>query len=358
LRSFADLDALIGLVPAQVVTRLSAIDFGRGSEALYRDQMSGLLTELADRARVLSITASSAIEGVVVADTGRAERIINRQAATLRNRSEQELAGYRDAQDYLLQQDWHPLNAGLILHLHRLLFAHTAMPGGAFKTQDNLVVDRSPDGATTVRFKPVPAAGTPFAIDDLIERYRHAVVAGRHHRVLLSGMFVLDLLVIHPFEDGNGRVARLLTGALLNDHGYRVGRYVSLEQAIAESADGYYQALLDSTHGWHEGAADPWPWLDYFTSAIMGAYAVFAQRAAAARTPGTKQQRVREHIWRHASATFRLADIRTAVPGVSDQTIRLVLGQLKIEGKIRVDGTGRSATWTRTNGSKVPTLPS
>ena len=96
--------------------------------------MPGLLTELADRARVQSITASSAIEGVIVADTGRAQRIINRQATTLRNRSEQELAGYRDAQDYLFQQDWRPLNAGLILHLHRLLFAHTAMPGGAFKT--------------------------------------------------------------------------------------------------------------------------------------------------------------------------------------------------------------------------------
>src|ERR1700685_1035041 len=168
------------MVPAQVVTRLSAIDCGGGSEALSRDQMPGLLTELADRARVLSITASSAIEGVVVADAGRAQRIIDRRTTTLRNRSEQELAGYRDAQDYLIREDWRPLNAGLILHLHRLLFSHTAMPGGAFKKGDNLVVDRSPDGSTTVRFKPVSAASTPFAVDDLIERYRHPVVAGGH----------------------------------------------------------------------------------------------------------------------------------------------------------------------------------
>jgi Fic family protein len=349
LRSFADVDAVIGLVPAHIVTRLRAIDFGRGSEALYRDQMPGLLTGLADRARVLSITASSAIEGVIVADADRAQRIINRQAATLRNRSEQELAGYRDAQDYLFQQDWHPLNAGLIVHLHRLLFAHTAVPGGAFKAADNLVVDRSPDGSTTVRFKPVSAANTPFAIDDRIERYVHAVAAGGHHPVLLSGLFILDLLVIHPFEDGNGRVARLLTGAMLSDHGYTVGRYVSLEQAIAESADVYYQALLDSTHGWHEGIADPWPWLGYFTGVIAGAYAVFANRAAAARTSGTKQQRVREHILRHAPTTFRLAELRTALPGVSDQTIRLVLEQLRKEGRVRADGTGRSATWSRMN---------
>lgn len=349
MRSFADLDALIGLVPAHVVTRLSAIDVGRGSEALYRAQMPGLLTELADRARVVSITASSAIEGINVPDLDRAQRIINRQVATLRNRSEQELAGYRDAQDYLFQQDWHPLNAGLILHLHRLLFAHTAVPGGAFKTQDNLVVDRSPDGSTTVRFKPVPAASTPFAIDDLIERYEHAAAAGGHHPVLLTGLFVLDLLVIHPFEDGNGRVARLLTGAMLSDHGYTVGRYVSLEQAIAGSADAYYQALMDSTHGWHEGTADPWPWLGFFTGLIAEAYAVFAKRAAAAQPAGTKQQRVREHILRHAPATFRLADLRVAVPGVSDQTFRLVLEQLRKERKVRADGTGRSATWTRTN---------
>ena len=144
-------------------------------------------------------------------------------------------------------------------------------------------------------------------------------------------------------------MARLLTSAMLTEHGYTVGRYVSLEQAVAESADAYYQALLESTHGWHDGTADPWPWLGYFTSVIAGAYAVFADRAAAAKTPGTKQQRVREHILRHAPARFRLADIRTAVPGVSDQTIRLVLEQLKNEGKVRADGTGRAATWTRTN---------
>ena len=187
----------------------------------------------------------------------------------------------------------------------------------------------------------------PFAIDDLIERYEQAVAVGEHHPVLLSGLFVLDLLVIHPFEDGNGRVARLLANALLRERGYTMGRYVSVEQTIAESADAYYQALLDSTHGRHEGAADPWPWLGYFTSVIASTYAVFADRAAASQTPGTKQQRVRQHVLRHAPATFRLADIRTASPGVSDQTIRLVLEQLRDEGKVRADGTGRSATWTR-----------
>lgn len=347
MQSFADLDDLIGRVPGRIVTRLGAIDFGRGSEALYLDQMPGLLTELSTRARVQSITASSAIEGVVIPDADRAERIINNRATVLRNRSEQELAGYRDAQDYLFQEDWRPLNSGLLLHVHRLLFDHTASPGGAFKAEDNLVIDRLPDGTSKVRFKPVSAAKTSFAVNDLVDRYREAVRSGDHHPVLLVGLFVLDLLVIHPFEDGNGRVARALTNALLMDHGYSVGRYVSLEQSVAESADAYYQALLDSTHGWHDGRADPWSWLSYFTGSIAEAYRVFADRAAAAKAPGTKQERVRAHILRHAPATFRLAEVKVAMPGVSEGTIRVVLEQLKGEGKVRADGTGRGATWTR-----------
>lgn len=348
MRSFADLDRLIDQVPGRLVTALSAVDVGRGSEALYRDQLPGLLSRLAHRARVASITASSAIEGIVVEDPARADRILAGRAKTLRTRSEQELAGYRDAQDYLFQESWKPLNVGLLLHLHKLLFAHTAAEGGRFKTEDNLVVDRGPAGDLTVRFRPVSVADTPFHVAELVDRYNTEAVAGRHHPVLLVGLFALDLLVIHPFEDGNGRVARAVTNALLIDAGYTVPRYVSLEQAIAESADDYYQALLDSTHGWHEGQADPWPWLHYFVGVLADAYRAFARRAASDRADGSKQDRVRDYILRHAPNPFRMADIRTALPGISDQTIRVVLERLRREELILAEGLGRSAAWRRT----------
>jgi Fic family protein len=347
MRSFADPDRLIGQVPARAVTALSTIDIGRGSEALYRVQLPGLLSALADRARIASITASSAIEGVIVPDLRRAERIISGHQTRLRTRSEQELAGYRDAQDYLFQHDWQPLNAGLILHLHRLLFAHTAAPGGTFKTEDNLVVDRSPDGAIRVRFRPVSARDTEYYVTELITRYRDAVAARQHHPVLLIGLFALDLLVVHPFEDGNGRVARALTSALLMAEGYTVARYVSLEQAIAESADAYYEALLQSTLGWHDNRADPWPWLGYFVSILADTYRVFANRAASDRAEGSKQDRVRDYVVNHAPVIFRLADIRTALPGVSDQTIRLVLDRLRNDSRVSSEGTGRGAVWRR-----------
>jgi Fic family protein len=345
--SFVDLDRSLSAVPGPVVMQLARVDIGRGREELFRNQLPALLTELAHRARIASITASSALEGVVVANQARAAAIIEGRATSLRTRSEQELAGYRAALDYLFGEDWRPLNVGLLLHLHRELFAQTKMPGGRFKESDNLVVDRSPDGSVEVRFVPVPAARTEYFTVELIDGYTHAVAAGQHHPVLLVGLFVLDLLTIHPVTDGNGRVVRALTNALLDDAGYTVGKYVSVEQLIAESADDYYAALLASTHGWHEQTNDPWPWLAYFVEVLARAYERFEQRAASDRSTGTKQDRVRAYVLAHAPQIFKIADVRVALPGVSDPTIRLTLEQLKNEGRVSPQGRGRSAVWVK-----------
>ena len=348
MRSFERESALLASVPGPVARSLSHVDVGRGHEGLHRAQMPGLLQQLALRARVQSITASSALEGVVVADEARAARILNRSATRLRNRSEEELAGYRDALDYVWQVDWRPLNIGFVLHLHRLLLGHTAAKGGQLKTSDNLVVDEHPDGSRTVRFRPVSTTLTPGFTADLLDRYGDERRMDRHHPLLLVGLAVLDFLVIHPFEDGNGRVARILTNALLADAGYGVAQYVSLEQLVAETADDYYAALLASTHGWHEAQHDPWPWLGYLVRQVARAYELFGQRAAASTgETGTKRDRVRRYVLEQAPARFRIADIRTALPGVSDGTIRLALDELRAAGRIDSDGTGRGATWTR-----------
>jgi Fic family protein len=347
VQSFVDLDAVIGRVPHDVVSDLRVIDIGRGSEDLYRDKLPALLTSLAERARVASIETSSAIEGVVVESKERAELILRGEAGTLRDRSEQELAGYRAALDYLYQEEWRPLTVGLVLHLHRLLFEYTDMPGGGFKTSENVVVDRLPDGTRIKRFTPVSASRTPGFTEELVSRYRAASAAGRHHPVLLVGLFALDLLTIHPFVDGNGRIARALTNALLQDVGYEVPRYVSLEAAIAASSDRYYAALADSTRGWHEAAHDPWPWLRFFVGVVRRVYDEFARVTDRQRSGTSKQDRVRRYVLEHAPMRFRIGDVRAALPGISDPTIRLVLDRLRRDGAISVDGTGRSATWAR-----------
>lgn len=348
MRSFEKHAAVLDRVPGTVTRSLSTVDVGRGSEGLHRSQLPGLLEQLAVRARVQSIKASSALEGVVVADDQRADRIIGGATRTLRGRSEQELAGYRDGLDYVWQTTWAPVNVGLVLHLHRLLLAHTAAVGGVFKTEDNLVVDRDPDGSQRVRFHPVSARDTPGFTAELLARYTAERELDRHHPLLLVGLAVLDLLVIHPFEDGNGRVARILTNALLDDAGYGVARYVSLEQLVADSADDYYAALLASTHHWHDARHDPWPWLSYFVDSLGEAYSLFGQRAAATTGAGTsKRERVTGYVLDRAPASFRIADIRLALPGISDGTIRNALDDLRAQDRVAVDGTGRNATWHR-----------
>jgi Fic family protein len=283
----------------------------------------------------------------VVADD-RVSRLVAGGAQRFRNRNEAEFAGYSSALDYLNQHNPGDLSVGLILHLHRLLFSHTDGRGGHFKSDANVVVNRRPDGSTAVRFQPASPEETPLYVDELVIRTREALDSAERHPLIVIAAFVLDFLCIHPFGDGNGRVARLLTTHLLQQNGYGVGRYVSIEQLIYESEDGYYEALGASTDGWFDdGQHSIWPWTVYLLQQLDGAYQRFEARISAGSGGATKQGRVRDYLLLDASPTFSIADIRRALPGVSDNTIRLVMTELKRSGQIANDGTGRSALWHR-----------
>lgn len=196
-----------------------------------------------------------------------------------------------------------------------------------------------------MRFRPVSWQETPFVTEELVARTRDVLARGRHHPLIVCSAFVLDLLCIHPFGDGNGRVGRLVTAHLMQRGGYGVGRYVSIEQLIYEAKNEYFDR---STEGWFDdGAHDVWPWTRYLFGRLDEAYDRFDARVAAETSGGTKQDRGRDFVLRHAPETFSIGDIRRAVPGVSDNTIRLVLADLRSSGRIASDGTGRGATWHR-----------
>jgi Fic family protein len=346
MRSFQHAQTL-DPVPGDVVALLRQIDRAAGAEGRYADQLPQLLDALREQARVESITASSAIEGVVV-DDARIPKLVSGVPGALRNRSEAEFAGYSSALDYLNQQDPGKLSVGLILHLHRLLFSYSAGRGGYLKSDDNLVVDSLPDGSRQIRFTPVNASETPFFMEELVSRTEAALGRDRLHPLIATAAFALDFLCIHPFADGNGRVARLVTSYLMSRTGYGVARYVSLEQLIYDTKDDYYGALGASTIGWFDdGQHDPWPWTRYLLGRVSQAYGRFGERIAAGTAGGTKQDRVRDHVLLHAAPRFTIADIRRALPGVSDNTIRIVLSELKEKGNIANDGSGRGAAWHR-----------
>lgn len=357
MRTFAHLGRLLGAQPPRIGVLLGRIDVGKGREGLYLDQLPELLNGLAEQTRVASISASTAIEGYDV-EPERAEKLVYQPDARIRNRNEREFAGYRDAIDELMRSEPpERISLPFVLHLHRRLYAHSGGNGGTLKQADNEIVVYDERGRRELIFRPPPWEQTEFLLGELIARYDDACDRQLAHPLVLLGAFVLDLLAIHPVADGNGRLARLLTTNELLRNGYGVARYASVEQRIYISKQSYYAALRSSQSGWHEAAHNVWPWIEYLATVIGEAYDDFEARIAAARSTAglSKQQIVRRHVLAlSAGRSFRLRELRAALPGISDATFRIVLAELRGEGAIEVEGSGPGAVWSRTVIHPVP----
>lgn len=353
MQSFVELDRTLAGQPPRLGAQLAQLDFGRGREQFFRDQLPELLSALAEETRVASITASNAIENVTV-NPDRAERLaVPGGTPRFHNRNEREFAGYRDAIDEIVRTNGRErLSLPFILHLHRQLFRYTDGGGGELKREQNLIVSYE-RGRRQTLFTPPPPERTEYLLRELAERYQAAVDQQLAHPVVLVAAFVLDFLAIHPVADGNGRLSRLLTTHLLLQHGYSVTRYVSVEQRIFEGKHAYYDALHESQLGWHEGGHTIWPWVGYLVGILAEAYQSFEERVAARRTLTgmRKQDRVQAYILDHAPESFRIRDVRRALPGISDETIRIVLARLALDGRIEIDpltgGRGPQAAWRR-----------
>lgn len=325
---------------------LRALGEFRGKQQLFVAQSPQVLGDLRQVAAVESAESSNRLEGVVVAPS-RLKSIVVRQSAP-RSRSEQEVAGYRDALALIHENAAAmPFSEGAIRQLHGILYRYLPQPGGNWKATNNDIVERHPDGTTRIRFRPVAAHLTPLAMQDLVARYGNAVDRHLADPLVLVPLAVLDFLCIHPFADGNGRMARLLTLQLLYHFDYAVGRYISLERVFEDSKEGYYETLEASSQGWHEGAHDVAPWLDYFWGAMLRAYKEFEERVGTIeRGRGSKGDRVRAEVMKRSLA-FSISEIEEACPGVSRDMVRVVLRAMKAEGLIASTGKGRGAKWVR-----------
>lgn len=321
----------------------------KGRQMLYTDQFPEVLETLRRAAVVQSTESSNRIEGITVAP-GRMDELVLKKAKP-RDRSEQEVAGYRDvlASIHTNHASLH-LTEKLMLDWHRALYRFTDERSGAWKSADNAILEVTPDGCQVVRFRPVSALATPEFIGRLVKVFKQARDREEADPLLLIATFILDFECIHPFRDGNGRIGRLLTLHLLYQAGYEGGRYISLERIVEESKETYYETLLKSSQGWHEGKHDLRPWWNYFLGMLTAAYKEFEERVGKITSArGAKREMVRAAVDRLATH-FTIGDLKRACPGVSYPTLQRALADLRKEKKVRCLGRGPDASWERIGG--------
>ena len=262
-----------------------------------------------------------------------------------RDRSEEEVAGYRKALDLIhIKHKSLQVAPEMIKELHRLCRGEL-WDAGKWKEKDNDIIQKHPDGRVEVIFKPVSAAKTPEMMKQLCLAYEHSVSQLKYPDLYAVACLVLDFLSIHPFRDGNGRVSRLLTLLVLYQHGFMVGKYISLERIVEQSKETYYEVLNKSSQKWHEAKHDVMPWFNYFLGTVLASYREFEERAENIKPArGAKTGIVIDAI-RKQVGDFSISDIERACPSVSRVMIKKVLLQMQKEKKIKSLGKGQSAKW-------------
>ena len=315
----------------------------RGKQDLWIRQKPGVLDVLREQAIIQSAESSNRIEGVTVNASRLRPLIIGR--ARPRDRSEEEVAGYRAALDWIFSRKKHvAVTPEVIRRLHALAQGGSSGDAGEWKKRNNEIIEVLPGGERSVRFVPVSANKTPAAMEMLWRRYDDAIHEKRVPSLLIVAAFVLDFLCIHPFRDGNGRVSRLATSLLLESHGFRVARYISLERLIEESKEEYYRALKLCSQGWHEGRNEIIPWWNYFLGMVRNAYKEFEHQVESAAARPAKGDLVRQTVLAQ-DEEFTLADMAAQLPAASPQLIKKVLAEMKKTGRLRLAGRGRGARW-------------
>ena len=329
------------LLTPEIVALLTAIHEYRGKQNRVIEENNDVLTKLLEIAKIQSTEASNRIEGIVTT----AERLkkILRDKTTPKSRSEKEIAGYRDVLATIHESyPYIPPRASIILQLHRDLYKYTGRTiGGNYKNGDNVIRETLPDGTERIRFVPVPAWETPEAMERLCEAFNRAINEAEADPLLLIPMFILDFLCVHPFNDGNGRMSRLLTLLMLYRAGYIVGKYISIEKFIADTKDSYYEALQESSQGWHEGTNDYLAFVRYMLGVIVAAYREFADRVEIFVVKKlSKPGRVREII-KHNTGRVTKIEIMEQCPDISQKTVERALKELMANGEIIKIGGGR-----------------
>ena len=331
---------------SEMLGYIAAIYKEAGKQELYLKQRPEELEKLVEIAKIQSTEASNAIEGIVTTST-RIRQLVE-EKTTPRNRNEQEIAGYRDVLGIIHESfDAIPITQNYILQLHKILYSHMNNPiSGRTKNVQNYISATYPDGHTETLFTPLSPFETPDAIDRICGEYNRVIGNMELEPLIAIPVFVHDFLCIHPFNDGNGRMSRLLTTLLLYRSGFYVGKYISLEAKIAQHKDLYYDALAASQIGWHEGTDDPVPFIKYLLSTILAAYRDFEDRFALVETKRSALETVRLAA-QNKIGRFTKQDIRELCPSLSLSSVEGSLRKLVEDRELKREGKGKNTFYFR-----------
>lgn len=331
---------------SDILGLIAAIYKEAGKQELYLKQKPEKLEKLVEIAKVQSTEASNAIEGIVTTST-RIKQLVE-EKTTPKNRDEQEIAGYRDVLNIIHESfDAIPLTQNYILQLHKMLYSHMNNPmAGKTKSVQNYISATYPDGHTETLFTPLSPFETSEALDKICEEFNRVIGNMEVEPLIAIPIFIHDFLCIHPFNDGNGRMSRLLTTLLLYRSGFHVGKYISLEAKIAKNKDLYYDALSKAQIGWHEGNEDNVPFIKYLLGTILAAYKDFEERfkLIEEKLPAIEIVRKATQI---KIGRFTKQDIRELCPSLSISTLEGALRKMVESGELKREGNGKNTYYYR-----------
>lgn len=332
----------------EILGLIAAIYKEAGKQELYLKQRPEELEKLVEIAKVQSTEASNAIEGIVTTNT-RIRQLVE-EKTTPKNRDEQEIAGYRDVLGLIHENfDVIPITQNYILQLHKILYGHRNNPmAGRTKNVQNYISATHSDGYVEILFTPLPPYETSEALDRICAEYNRVIGNMEIEPLIVIPVFIHDFLCIHPFNDGNGRMSRLLTTLLLYKSGFYVGKYISLEAKIAKNKDLYYDALGQAQIGWHEGKEDAVPFIKYLLGTILAAYKDFGDRFALVETKLSALETVRRATMNKVGR-FTKQDIRELCPSLSVSSIEGALRKLVASGELKREGSGKNTCYYRVN---------
>jgi len=335
-----------GMLPSGLVNVVEAIAALREREKQRREQYPDVFTRLESIARVQSVKGSNEIEGIVTSEE-RINEIVNQNSAPL-NHNEAEIAGYRDALS-LIHENYTALDIRErdILRLHEIMLSYAPVSGGAYKQNDNVIMEVDSSGARRIRFSPTPADETPAAMEQLTLAYIDARSSYSVNQLLLIPCFILDFLCIHPFSDGNGRMSRLLSLLLLYKNGFNAVKYISFEEQINKGKGDYYEALKQSSAGWHEGKNTYFPFIENFVTTLLYCYKELDKRFAVVNAKKvTKRARI-EATLLNSLLPISKREICYVLPDISPTTVEAVLADMVKNRVVEKVGAGKNTKYVR-----------